>query len=114
MLNQNGGAKTDTVVKLSLVFFISLLSFSVGTFVGKQVSDSDKRRMALEQEYNKEEPARTVAAADVEEGSQKGLSEDEIDQLSQEFVEQAEQDTKMAENDGYKKVDSKAFLLTPV
>ena len=105
MLNQNGGAKTDTMVKLSLVFFISLLSFSVGTFVGKQVSDSDKRRMALENEYSKEKPARTVAATDSEATEKKALSEDEIEQLSQEFVEQAEQDTKMAETDGYQKVD---------
>lgn len=105
MLNQNGGAKTDTVVKLSLVFFISLLSFSVGTFVGKQVSDSDKRRLALEKEYSKETPARTVAAAETK-NEPKALSEDEIDQLSQEFVEQAEKDTKQAENDGYQKVDS--------
>ncbi|MCH2534569.1 MAG: SPOR domain-containing protein [Bdellovibrionales bacterium] len=105
MLNQNGGAKTDTVVKLSLVFFISLLSFSVGTFVGKQVSDSDKRRMALENEYSKEKPARTVAATNSESSEKKALSEDEIEQLSQEFVEQAEQDTKMAQEDGYKKMD---------
>lgn len=106
MLNQNGGAKTDTVVKLSLVFFISLLSFSVGTFVGKQVSDSDKRRMALENEYSKEKPARTVAATSPETTEKKALSEDEIEQLSQEFVDQAEQDTKMAaDSEGYKKVD---------
>ena len=43
-----GNSKADTLVKVVLVFFISLLSFSVGTFVGKQVSDSHHRRMALE------------------------------------------------------------------
>lgn len=52
--NQRGGAKTDTMVKLILVFFVSLLSFSVGTFVGKQFSDSQHKLAALEQGYDHE------------------------------------------------------------
>lgn len=108
MLNQNGGAKMDTVVKLSLVFFISLLSFSVGTFVGKQVSDSDKRRLALESEYSKESPTRTLAATELDENTDKSLTEKEIEQLSQEFVEQAEVDTLQASSDGYTKIEHTA------
>lgn len=38
-MNQAGSTKTDTIVKLMLVFFISLLSFSMGTYVGKRFSD---------------------------------------------------------------------------
>lgn len=34
----------DTLVKVVLVFFLSLLSFSVGTFIGKQVSDADHQK----------------------------------------------------------------------
>lgn len=34
-------SKADTLVKVVLVFFISLLSFSIGTFMGKQVADHD-------------------------------------------------------------------------
>ena len=36
-------SKTDNFVKLTLVFFISLLSFSVGTFVGKKFSDNQHK-----------------------------------------------------------------------
>tara|TARA_Y100001958_G_C21243033_1_gene571636 strand:- start:2736 stop:3677 length:942 start_codon:yes stop_codon:yes gene_type:complete len=51
--NQNAkapeeGSRMDALVKVVLVFFISVLSFSVGTFVGKQVSDNDHRRASLE------------------------------------------------------------------
>ena len=42
------GSKTDVVVKLVLVFFISLLSFSIGTFVGKKYSDNQHQLAALE------------------------------------------------------------------
>ena len=42
------GSKTDVVVKLILVFFISLLSFSIGTFVGKKFSDNQHKIAQLE------------------------------------------------------------------
>lgn len=50
-------SKMDALVKVVLVFFISLLSFSVGTFVGKQVSDSDHRRAELEGDHGGREVA---------------------------------------------------------
>jgi len=34
----------DFLVKVVLVFFISLLSFSLGTYMGKQVSDEQHER----------------------------------------------------------------------
>lgn len=39
---------TDTVVKVVLIFFISLLSFSIGTFVGKKFSDNQHKMAVLE------------------------------------------------------------------
>lgn len=42
------GSKTVLIGKLALVFFISLLSFSVGTFVGKKYSDNQHQLAALE------------------------------------------------------------------
>lgn len=79
---EKGNSKADTLVKVVLVFFISLLSFSVGTFVGKQVSDSDHRRMALEGEYKAE---RNVASTEAGENSEK-ISEKEVESLTEEFV----------------------------
>jgi cell division septation protein DedD len=85
-LGEKGGSKADTLVKLVLVCFLSLLSFSVGTFVGKQVSDSDHRRMALEGEYKGE---RNVASTE-EKGETAGegdkISEKEVENLTEEFV----------------------------
>lgn len=86
MSGEKGNSKADTLVKVVLVFFISLLSFSVGTFVGKQVSDSDHRRMALEGEYKGD---RSVASTDKEEGSEPSdakISEKEVESLTEEFV----------------------------
>ena len=40
--------KIDIFVKLVLIFLISLLSFSVGTFVGTNMSESEYRKQALQ------------------------------------------------------------------
>ncbi len=44
--------KTDKMLKLALVFFISLLSFSIGTFVGKKYSDNQHKLAQLEPQKN--------------------------------------------------------------
>lgn len=40
--------KTDSLIKLALVFFVSLLSFSIGTYVGKKYSDNQHKLSMLE------------------------------------------------------------------
>lgn len=97
-LNQNGGTKTDTIVKLILVFFISLLSFSVGTFVGKQFSDSQHRLASLENEYNKDaSQSRTTASIPGEEMQVEPaeiLSNEDVAKLAEEFVQEKKGDVK--------------------
>src|SRR5580693_4454168 len=85
MAKETGSSRTDTIVKVVLVFFISLLSFSVGTFVGKQVSDSDHRRLALEGEYKAD---RQVASTDTKAEAEAAdkISEKEVESLTEEFV----------------------------
>lgn len=79
--SEKGSSKADTLIKVVLVFFISLLSFSVGTFVGHQFSKSEQRRMALEGEFKAE---RSVASANAEDGEK--ISEKEVESLTEEFV----------------------------
>ncbi|MBC7371641.1 MAG: SPOR domain-containing protein [Bdellovibrionaceae bacterium] len=99
------GAKTDVIVKLVLVFFISLLSFSIGTFVGKKYSDNQHNLAALEPGHGAaEHGAREVASehseanhgeAAKEHGTEHGaavakpgeaMSDEEIAKLAEEFV----------------------------
>ena len=80
--SEKGSSKADTLIKVVLVFFISLLSFSVGTFVGHQFSKSEQRRMALEGEFKGE---RNVASTDAHEEEEK-ISDKEVESLTEEFV----------------------------
>ncbi|MFZ4404520.1 MAG: SPOR domain-containing protein [Pseudobdellovibrionaceae bacterium] len=105
-------SKTDTVVKLVLVFFISLLSFSVGTFVGKKYSDnqhklsqlephSAERKVASEHQENKEGEHASASAEEghsavaEHEASDKALNDEDVAKMAQEFVED-EKDTATA------------------
>lgn len=78
-------AKTDVFVKLVLVFFISLLSFSIGTFVGKKYSDNQHKLAALEPERASEK-SREVASL-VDENGNAGMKDEEIAKLAEEFAD---------------------------
>jgi cell division protein FtsN len=94
------GSKTDVIVKLVLVFFIALLSFSVGTFVGKKFSDNQHKMAELEPERKSSgesheaaategEASRGIASVHPDAGTvkpEKALTDDEIAKLAEEFV----------------------------
>lgn len=95
------GSKTDVVVKLVLVFFISLLSFSIGTFVGKKFSDNQHRLAQLEggaehvtaSEDTSTGEDRGVASIDphaTDLKPEKVLTDDEIAKLAEEFISDEE------------------------
>lgn len=56
------GAKSDVAVKLVLVFFISLLSFSIGTYIGKKYSDNQHKLAQLEPASASHDEKRSVAS----------------------------------------------------
>ncbi|MBO9667986.1 MAG: SPOR domain-containing protein [Bdellovibrio sp.] len=85
---QKMASKSDMVVKLVLVFFISLLSFSIGIFAGKKYSDNQHMLSQLEPQ-KAEKSSREVASVHDEEGAEKKtgtMTDDEIAKLAEEFV----------------------------
>lgn len=79
-------SKSNTIVNLVLVFFISLLSFSIGTFVGKKYSDNQHQLSALEPA---KAPGRDVASVKEDGHGEKvgsTMSDEEIAKLAEEFV----------------------------
>lgn len=97
---KKAGSKVDIFVKLVLVFFISLLSFSLGIYVGKQVSDSEYQAAKYEaKDYQKFRKMASLEGEDEESNEAQGLSEEEIESLTEEFVnkEKDKQTDKKAE-----------------
>ena len=90
----------DTFIKLILIFFISFLSFSVGTFVGKQISDNEYREVALKKKYQdlKEMNGMNSPSNESFEGKPESLEEsEEIARLSEEFIRSEREETQREE-----------------
>lgn len=82
------GSKTDVIIKLVLVFFISLLSFSIGTFVGKKFSDNQHRLAKMEPtSEHGTEANRAVASQHEEKTGTENLTDEDIAKLAEEFVD---------------------------
>jgi cell division protein FtsN len=83
------GSKTDVIVKLVLVFFVCLLSFSIGTFVGKKFSDNQHKIAKYEPRAQEQTADRGMASVNPEETEVKpteALTDDEVAKLAEEFV----------------------------
>lgn len=97
---ERGGSKSNVVVMLVLVFFVSLLSFSIGIFVGKKFSDNNYKQAKMEPTSHGDEAVaagggeshvvegRHVASVDEAGGAKpnEALSDEEIAKLAEEFV----------------------------
>ena len=94
MAKQGSASKTDALIKLGVVFFISLLSFSIGAFVGKQFSDSQHRLAQLEPSVSIQQE-RQVASIPRGQSSEPrpakaAMSEQDIQRLAAEFEKEAQ------------------------
>jgi cell division protein FtsN len=104
--------KTDNMIKLALVFFVSLLSFSIGTYVGKKYSDNQHKLAALEPKKSVEpaaekslefasdaeaiEPEQTLPTGNIEElttstGKPAALTDSEVAKIAEEFAAEEEE-----------------------
>ncbi len=81
MKNQAGSTMFDSILKMLLIAFISLLAFSSGVYFGKRMSDSDYQLKALEGDFNKEK--KTAEHKSKEDG----LVDEEVDALADKLVD---------------------------
>ena len=107
MKNQIGSSRMDTVLKMLLIAFISLLAFSSGVYFGKQLSDSDYQLKALEGDFNhtKTKTAANKPANDM--NPEDAIAEEEVAALSEKLVKsekeemKGEETRKVASEDGH-------------
>lgn len=101
------GAKSDVAVKLVLVFFISLLSFSIGTYIGKKYSDNQHKLAQLEPAAAGHGEKRSVASEHAESdhhaapAKDQMISDDEIKNLADEKLKKDEFVADDTEADGH-------------
>lgn len=79
---------TNRIIELTLVFFISLFSFSIGTFVGKKYSDNQHRLSQLEPVKNETAESAQMShevGHTPEVATEDTLSDADVAQLAEEF-----------------------------
>ncbi len=79
---------TNRIIELTLVFFISLFSFSIGTFVGKKYSDNQHRLSQLEPVKNESGNTAQISGEAINTAtipSEDTLSDADVAQLAEEF-----------------------------
>ena len=84
---------TNRIIELALVFFISLFSFSIGTFVGKKYSDNQHRLALLEPNKKTEERAAVDAAAHTEAtatNTESEITDADVAKMAEEFSSEGE------------------------
>jgi len=97
------------MIKLALVFFVSLLSFSVGTYIGKKYSDNQHKLALLEPKKDVAAPSAAVTAnnefamesealnalgTELPDSAQPtALTDAEVAQLAEEFAQDTPEET---------------------
>lgn len=85
---------TNRIIELALVFFISLFSFSIGTFVGKKYSDNQHRLALLEPNKKTEERAAVEAATHTEAATattESEITDADVAKMAEEFSTEGEE-----------------------
>jgi cell division protein FtsN len=83
--NELGSSRMDTVLKMLLIAFVSLLAFSSGVYFGKQMSDSDHQLKALESDFSSQ--TYTASADEARDsGTDEQIEESEVATLTDKYV----------------------------
>lgn len=85
MMNQVGSSRVDTVLKMLLIAFISLLAFSSGVYFGKQLVVSDYKLKELESDFNHSAKV-AEHGKDLDVQPEDALVDEEVSAMSDKFV----------------------------
>lgn len=86
MKNQAGSSRFDTVLKMLLIAFISLLAFSSGVYFGREMTENDYQLKALEADYNTSKEHAAEKNKDFDTHEDEAVAAEDIDALSEKFV----------------------------
>lgn len=85
MKNQLGSSRMDTVLKMLLIAFVSLLAFSTGVYFGKEMVEQDYQYKALESDFKHATTAQNKSPEDA-------INEEEVANLSDKYLNAEKED----------------------
>ena len=85
MANPAQSSRLDTALKLLLITFVSLVAFSTGVYVGKEMSNSDYQLKTMEADFQAQKTA-AQKNKDIDVEDKDAIVEDEVAQMSQKMI----------------------------
>ncbi|MES2965997.1 MAG: SPOR domain-containing protein [Bdellovibrionota bacterium] len=85
MKNQLGSSRMDTVLKMLLIAFVSLLAFSTGVYFGKEMVEQDYQYKALESDFKHATTAEAKTPEDA-------INEEEVATLAEKYTNAEKED----------------------
>ncbi len=86
MRNQAGSSRFDTVLKMLLIAFISLLAFSSGVYFGREMTENDYQLKALESDDHEPNDHAAEKSKDYDTDEEDAVASEDVDALSEKFV----------------------------
>jgi DedD protein len=118
-------ANTSRVIELALVFLVTLLSFSIGTYVGKKYSDNQHKlaqlepgvhdgehKVASEESHDKKSESHGETTA--QNAGHEAMTDEDVAKIAEEFAQEEEPSKNIAEVDEHgKPVVSEKVVMAP-
>lgn len=86
MKNQMGSSRMDTVLKMLLIAFVSLLAFSTGVYFGKEMVEKDYQYKALESDF------KHATVAENAKSPEDAINEEEVSKLMDKTLSSEKED----------------------
>jgi cell division protein FtsN len=102
MKGQAGSSRFDTVLKMLMISFISLLAFSSGVYFGREMTESDHKIKALEADFHNSHERAAEKNNDYNTHDEDALAAEDVEEMTDKYVD-AERDNLgdvVAEKDG--------------
>lgn len=116
-------ANTSRVIELALVFLVTLLSFSIGTYVGKKYSDNQHKLAQLEPNAHQQDEKAVVEADHGTENSHQQeaaataatetITDEDVAKIAEEFAQEEEPSKNITEVDAHGKPVAVAHTKPP-
>lgn len=115
MKSQAGSSRFDTVLKMLLIAFVSLLAFSTGVYFGREMTESDYQLKALEGNFDDSRQHAAEKKKDYDVREEDAVALEDVETLTDQYVK-AEKDnleeTAEATDDGHSRA-AKAERAAP-
>ncbi|MCM2282597.1 MAG: SPOR domain-containing protein [Bdellovibrionaceae bacterium] len=86
MKSQAGSSRFDTVLKMLMIAFVSLLAFSTGVYFGREMTENDHHLKALESNFDDSHQVAAEKNKDYDVSEEEAIAAEDVETLTDKYV----------------------------